>query len=219
MRHRILGIAAVGLLIGATAAKADIVITQPSGLGNFDYNVLFTQQSTDVQSVDGYGNGGGKPQIITFSSTDFFDTSASGQTVISQHEIANKDYAAFTNLTLSASGIATGYSDLLLNIVPDLKSGESVTFSSPETITSPIPPTFSLGNGNNFFLITAENNEVLTQLSLNVTGGNISSVEQVRVDLANAVPEGSTWAMMVLGFLGLGFMAYRGRREEQLRLA
>lgn len=213
MRHCILGIAAVGLFMGATTAKADIVITQPKGLGSFDYNVLFTQQSTDVQSVDGYGNHGGKPQIITFSSTDFFDTSASGQAVISQY-----NDTAFTNLTLAASGIATGYSDLLLNIVPDLKSGESVTFSSAETITSPTTPTFSLSNGSNFFLITAENNEALTQLTLNVTGGNISSVEQVRVDLAGAVPESSTWAMMVLGFLGVGFMAYRGRRQERLRL-
>ena len=29
--------------------------------------------------------------------------------------------------------------------------------------------------------------------------------------LAEAVPEPSTWAMMLLGFAGLGFMAYRRR--------
>jgi hypothetical protein len=29
------------------------------------------------------------------------------------------------------------------------------------------------------------------------------------VDFANAVPEASTWAMMILGFLGLGFLGYR----------
>jgi hypothetical protein len=27
-----------------------------------------------------------------------------------------------------------------------------------------------------------------------------------------AVPETSTWAMMILGFAGVGFMAYRRRR-------
>ena len=30
-----------------------------------------------------------------------------------------------------------------------------------------------------------------------------------------AVPEPSTWAMMLLGFCGVGFMAYRRRREHQ----
>jgi hypothetical protein len=33
-----------------------------------------------------------------------------------------------------------------------------------------------------------------------------------------AVPEPSTWAMMILGFAGIGFMAYR-RRNDALRLA
>jgi hypothetical protein len=27
----------------------------------------------------------------------------------------------------------------------------------------------------------------------------------------SAVPEASTWAMMILGFMGVGFMAYRRR--------
>ena len=35
--------------------------------------------------------------------------------------------------------------------------------------------------------------------------------------LASAVPEPSTWAMMILGFFGLGFMAYR--KKGTLRLA
>jgi hypothetical protein len=35
----------------------------------------------------------------------------------------------------------------------------------------------------------------------------------------NAVPEPSTWAMMIIGFLGLGWMAYRRRGSTNLRLA
>ena len=34
-----------------------------------------------------------------------------------------------------------------------------------------------------------------------------------------AVPEPSTWAMMIVGFLGLGFMAYRRKEKLSLRLA
>jgi hypothetical protein len=34
-----------------------------------------------------------------------------------------------------------------------------------------------------------------------------------------AVPEPSTWAMMILGFFGVGFMAYRRKSQGSLRLA
>src|SRR5258708_22300997 len=34
--------------------------------------------------------------------------------------------------------------------------------------------------------------------------------------LSSAVPEASTWAMMVLGFAGLGFMAYRRKNKPSL---
>jgi hypothetical protein len=38
-------------------------------------------------------------------------------------------------------------------------------------------------------------------------------------EIAAAVPEPSTWAMMVLGFAGIGFMAYRRKSKPALRLA
>jgi hypothetical protein len=34
-----------------------------------------------------------------------------------------------------------------------------------------------------------------------------------------AVPESSTWAMMILGFVGVGFMAYRRRGQASFRFA
>jgi hypothetical protein len=33
-----------------------------------------------------------------------------------------------------------------------------------------------------------------------------------------AVPEATTWAMMVLGFLGVGFMAYRRKSTVSFRM-
>jgi hypothetical protein len=40
----------------------------------------------------------------------------------------------------------------------------------------------------------------------------------VEYDSPSAVPESSTWAMMLLGFLGLGLVAYR-RKGKALSLA
>jgi hypothetical protein len=41
------------------------------------------------------------------------------------------------------------------------------------------------------------------------------SVEAVAAVPVAAVPEPSTWAMMILGFAGVGFMAYRRSRKDQ----
>jgi hypothetical protein len=41
--------------------------------------------------------------------------------------------------------------------------------------------------------------------------GNVSGV--------SAVPEPSTWAMMILGFAGVGFMAYRRKSKPALMAA
>jgi hypothetical protein len=37
--------------------------------------------------------------------------------------------------------------------------------------------------------------------------------------LADGVPEPSTWAMMILGFVGIGAMTYRRRKDSTLALA
>jgi hypothetical protein len=46
-------------------------------------------------------------------------------------------------------------------------------------------------------------------------GGNPSGLDVA----VSAVPEPSTWAMMILGFFGVGFMAYRRKSPSAFRLA
>jgi hypothetical protein len=46
------------------------------------------------------------------------------------------------------------------------------------------------------------------------------SLSPTTVTLTAAVPEPSTWGMMILGFAGVGFMAYRRRNNvASLRVA
>ena len=55
-------------------------------------------------------------------------------------------------------------------------------------------------------------------------GGLCGQAEDCRtitgdLTLAGAVPEPSTWAMMILGFIGVGFMAYRRKSKGALMAA
>jgi hypothetical protein len=43
-------------------------------------------------------------------------------------------------------------------------------------------------------------------------------VKQIEFSVAGAVPEPSTWAMLILGFFGVGFMAYRRKGQAVLRV-
>jgi hypothetical protein len=46
--------------------------------------------------------------------------------------------------------------------------------------------------------------------------GGFKEVKHIEFSVASAVPEPSTWAMMILGFAGVGFMAYRRKSNISL---
>lgn len=56
---------------------------------------------------------------------------------------------------------------------------------------------------------------------LYVEGNGSPAILDVRTDspnLTTSVPEPSTWAMLIIGFAGVGFMAYRRKTQPALRL-
>jgi hypothetical protein len=65
--------------------------------------------------------------------------------------------------------------------------------------------------------VAADGSADVAFVSLDVDGG-FSGTQQAVISnfdvttMASAVPEPSTWAMMILGFCGLGFMTYRRKR-------
>jgi hypothetical protein len=69
----------------------------------------------------------------------------------------------------------------------------TVGVGSPNFDGDPI----TLGFAQNTNLAAGTNNEI--------------SFDNLDITLNSAVPEPSTWAMMILGFCGVGFMAYRGK--------
>jgi hypothetical protein len=72
-------------------------------------------------------------------------------------------------------------------------------------------------NGQNFFTVTSINGQLMTDISLTaINGATFEDVRQVRLgggSVVSTVPEPSTWAMMLLGFAGIGFMAYRRNQK------
>ena len=81
---------------------------------------------------------------------------------------------------------------------------DNVGGSLPQDLTAPYD--FSGPNGTGFFRFESGTLALFTPT-------HVTSAE-----IASAVPEPSTWAMMMLGFAGVGFVAYR-RRRPMLRIA
>lgn len=86
--------------------------------------------------------------------------------------------------------------------------GSSFTFKvSGATTLDPFVIGAPAGHG----LFLGDDIGIVADLSVNGACGSPCAIGtgDVGTSLASAVPEPSTWAMMILGFAGIGFMAYR----------
>jgi hypothetical protein len=135
------------------------------------------------------------------------------------------------NFSVGGAGSSIGIGGLTNNLGTFTLSGVPATytgdFSLEVLFTSPINTaiTFvdtlsgtvaSAGNGGvtvTFSSISQSFDGGLYTLTLNpvsVTGGDANDISgTIQI---NAVPEASTWAMIIMGFLGVGFMAYRNKK-------
>jgi hypothetical protein len=77
-------------------------------------------------------------------------------------------------------------------------------------------------NGNNFFGISGNAGERFTGISFNTNNSGsagIDAFQQLRLGgVTSAVPEPTTWAMMLIGFGAVGF-AMRKRPSRRLQMA
>ena len=69
---------------------------------------------------------------------------------------------------------------------------------------------FGTGAGETILSATFSNSPVID--AFEVANFRVHTVPDTRI---GAIPEPSTWAMMILGFAGVGFMAYRRSRKNQ----
>jgi hypothetical protein len=214
-----ISISAAALML-SVSARADIVMVPASSIQGD--NVLFNTGTQSGTTVVGHTQSG---TIVEFSGTTF-----GGGTTISanggQARLEGTSDARLTSLNWHLQGGNT-FNDLEFNINtvlngPNGGGATSVSFTLYDDSLDPfLFNNLALSNGSNFFGFQGINGQTISSIYMTFNGGNgVQDVRQIRLEeVTAAVPEASTWAMMLLGFAGVGFLAYRRRGQGQaLRL-
>jgi hypothetical protein len=77
-------------------------------------------------------------------------------------------------------------------------------------------PNSNPGGGFELQLISGHPSGAAFDFQVEQNGSSLIATDEVAFSLASPVPEPSTWAMMILGFAGIGFMAYRRKSQGGL---
>jgi hypothetical protein len=212
MRKFSIGIASlVACLSFGTAAKAAVVVTV-AGAG-LDTNVGANFNSQPLG-----------PVAPVFSIGDWTFTAGSGALIDIGSDGTGAQPFQTTGSYLSVTGSGTE------NVSFSARNSVSFFWGSLDTYN-----TISFSDGSSFtgaqiaamtgLLATGcqtltDCNRYFTFTGTNLTGFSLaSSSNSFEITNISAVPEPGTWAMMILGFLGVGFTAYRRNNKQLFRFA
>ena len=198
---------AAALWAAAGSAGAAIVLTT----GQFGGTGVHSDPGLTAATVTGLAGG----DLVTFSTTgDLLHTSGMGESDYNAVDGSMNDLSvAFANFY----GAVTF--DLAVPPPPPQQTstlhlsvnGGAFTFDVPNlTILDP------LNNGQNKFTLTASGGDSIHTLDFTFDPG-VSDIREIRVGPAvtavAAVPEPATWALMILGFGGVGGLLRRRRHS------
>jgi hypothetical protein len=232
MRKLLLATSALIALLAVTPASADVLL-DTTGLGGTGNNVVFSSIASSnliLGRLNGQNN-----EVVRFrdlSGNGNFSGAANGNDIkivntrdldITVFDSTNTVELGTTRDIFSLKG--TGNVFFRLTVAEADGSTNILNFTNLAGGVAGLGGGgYNLGNGNqqNGFDFRAINGEVITDLDLFLgPTGMINDFEHFRLDASPiptaAVPELSTWAMMILGFLGVGGLGYR-RSKQQFRL-
>ena len=186
---------------------------------------VITNGGFETGSFSGWTvNTGGDPSfpqvVIGYGNTNAYPTGAFGESipaapaggVYGAYFVSDK-YTQSISQTIS---LLAGAEYVVSYDIYSPKNGQSNPFdatlqSKTDGNLSPLFTAKTLGNGWTVYsaLFTADAGPY--NFSLNFTPEGVPAADFVvdNVSIAGAVPEPATWGMMILGFLGLGFLGYR----------
>ena len=192
----LIGLVAAAVLVSAPAGAVTIVDFSGSTEGCFGSSCTPTTNA----SVD----------HLTFNGTTFANIPA-GAVTLGSFDLGNGTATYDTSFVLDISfslpvGTTPG-SDLFdATLSGAVHGGDgSVTINFDNAAQ-----TFDFGNGGSFTVS-------VNDLTLNLGDPNLTGT--ITLTSVSAVPEPSTWAMMLLGFAGIGFLGYRRSQKAPLLAA
>ena len=121
--------------------------------------------------------------------------------------------ASVTNNFADAASQITGFTGSVFRIVGAIGGGDDIR------VIGPVAATANCGANCQGFGGSAVLSAGNYYLDLSGTGGGSAGYGgTLSTTQVGAVPEPATWAMMILGFAGVGFMAYRRRTQNAFRI-
>ena len=240
---RLAAFGCIGTLLLSVPAIADTVTGSASGIFQNPVpsggSIVTTGVGTNVFT---YGDGSPPPpNSLTFTGSSF--TSQPLNTVFSVGTLTYYNGTVASGSTPNSVDLAVTLNftnPALGNILNTVTLG---LFSTPNTGTPDenadyvyLPTTFStqsfiiggityhvalegFGNVIGDGFLGSDPTTLHVRENASATANLLAEVTSQAPPAVGGVPEPSTWAMMILGFVGVGFVAYRRKREGTLRLA
>jgi hypothetical protein len=211
-------LAATALIALAAPASADIIL-DTNGLGGTGNNVVFNRVF-NTNTVLGTLNGQNQ-EVVRFTDRSgnggFTATAGQNGNDIKLFNTFDLDITVFDRTNITQLGVTrevfslVGSGTVAFHVTALEADGTFKTFNFADT----------LKNGQNGYDFTAIKGEKIWDMDI-VLGPNtnVTAFEHYRIDVTpnvGAVPEASTWMMLLAGFAGLGLMARR--RRDTFRVA
>jgi hypothetical protein len=205
-------LAALAFVASAQSASAGVVISD-----NFDAtpgSILNWAGDTTFLSIPQPGNVQGLPSVdLVAASNPWGVTTFFGNTVDLDGSTGSGNTPAgeLQSIKSLVSGTYVVQFELAGNQRGQPNQTTKVSIGSQFFDITPV--------GNNYSLWTLTFANASGQVAFTDLGPSNQQGDLLDSVTVSAVPEPSTWAMMILGFLGVGFLAYRRKDEAAFRFA
>jgi hypothetical protein len=197
------------LIVGLTAALSAPAFAATNLVVNGDFTAPSVGGYGQFASIPGWTSGNGDSIEIGANGTYGLSTVGSGFNL----EVNSN---TFGDVSQTVTGLVVGNSYTLSYLYGGRPGGGAQALDVSFGGVLLTNDTGSIGSwtSNSFTVVATSTSEVLEFKSL-VTTGSPSYGNEISTVSVTAVPELSTWGMMLAGFAGLGFVGYRRQNSIQ----